>query len=157
MRWMTVAVLALGLTFTATCDDDDDNGGETGTTMVPGAPVIIQTSAMAFNPAETTITAGTTVRWLNADGTPHTVTSGSGSNSPDVAQMFDMQLDSGQVFDFVFQTPGTYPYFCRFHEAMGMRGTITVIGTNGGTGGTGGGGGGGGTGGSDGSGGSPGY
>jgi plastocyanin len=100
--------------------------------------VTIRAAAQAFDPMTTTIAAGTTVQWVNGDGVPHTVTSGTGSASADAGKMFDEPLGSGQAFSFVFSTPGTYPYFCRPHEAANMRGTITV--TGGGTGGTGGGG-----------------
>jgi plastocyanin len=54
------------------------------------------------------------------------VTSGTGSNDPDVGDLFDEELAQGGSFSFVFLTPGEYDYFCRHHEAENMRGTVTV-------------------------------
>jgi len=35
-------------------------------------------------------------------------------------------LNNGQSFSFTFTQKGTFPYFCTFHSAMGMVGTVTV-------------------------------
>lgn len=146
--WMTALV-------TGTCDDGGSQSGTENTnTSTPGSPVVVQAAATSFQPADTTVTAGTTVRWVNNSGVAHTVTSGTGSSSADAGTMFDQPLANGQTFEFTFSTAGTYAYFCRPHEAMNMRGTVTVT-AGGGSGGSGGGSGGGGGG--DGSGGGGGY
>jgi plastocyanin len=55
------------------------------------------------------------------------VTSGSGSASVDnPGAMFDATITGGQTFQFTFNRAGIYQYFCRPHEFMNMRGTITV-------------------------------
>jgi plastocyanin len=123
------------------------SGGSYSTTSGPGGPVTINTVNMTFDPAPITISAGTTVHWMNSGPLAHTVTSGTGSADANAGAMFDQALGSGGSFDFTFATAGTYPYFCRPHEAMNMRGTITVTGTSTGGGGSGGGGSGGGGGG----------
>jgi len=136
---MVAVVLVVG-SMIGSCQGDSDGG--TQTTSVPDGTVTIRTAAMAFDPMTTNVTTGTTVQWVNGDGVFHTVTSGAGSASPDAGELFDGALGSGQTFTFVFRTPGTYSYFCRPHEGMNMRGTVTVTDNGGGTGGTGGGGGG---------------
>ena len=89
---------------------------------------IVATDGLSFSPATLTVPVGTTVHWRNSGGTPHTVTSGassSPSDSPGV--LFDHQLFGGEVFDFTPTTVGELPYFCRFHEAMGMKGMLNVV------------------------------
>jgi plastocyanin len=36
-------------------------------------------------------------------------------------------LYTGQTWQHTFTTPGTYLYFCRYHAAEGMLGTIAVV------------------------------
>src|SRR5690606_33159051 len=75
------------------------------------------------------IDAGDTVQWVWVTG-DHTVTSGeSSSPSDNPGDLFDADLHAGQTtFEFTFNDPGTYPYFCRHHELFGMRGVIEVRG-----------------------------
>lgn len=71
----------------------------------------------AFNPAIKTITAGTTITWINKDNTDHDVTSLTGVFiSPTMAK--------NQTFSFRFDSQGTYDYKCTFH--LGMTGKIIV-------------------------------
>ena len=89
-----------------------------------------------------TVAPGTTVTWVDTDAVEHTATSGAGSAAADAGRLFEMPLSDHGSVQFTFQPPGTYPYFCRPHESMNMRGTITVgaggAGGAGGSGGTGG-------------------
>ena len=91
----------------------------------------------AFQPASTTVAAGESVTFTNSGESPHTATADDGS--------FDTgTIDAGQSATVTFDTPGRYPYFCRFHGdpgGSGMAGVITVTGAGGGGtgGGTGGG------------------
>lgn len=72
----------------------------------------------AFNPAELTVTAGTTVTWTNNQGVPHTVTS-------DTAGVFDSGiLNQGQSFSFTFNEAGGFAYHCEVHPTM--RGVVQV-------------------------------
>jgi plastocyanin len=65
----------------------------------------------AFNPPTITVPVGTTITWTNLDSAPHTVTSDGG--------LFDSgTLNQGQTFQFTFNTPGTYSYFCSIHSFM---------------------------------------
>jgi plastocyanin len=64
-----------------------------------------------------TIAPGTTVRWKNLDGEPHTV------RSIDTSFRSD-PLDQNDSFAFRFDKPGTYRYVCSIHPQM--VGTIVV-------------------------------
>ena len=71
----------------------------------------------AFNPADLTVEAGTTITWKNTDAVAHTSTSDAG------------RWDSGSVaaggqFSVAFPTTGTFPYHCAIHP--GMVGTVVV-------------------------------
>jgi len=71
----------------------------------------------AFNPRELTVKAGSTVRWTNKDDIPHTVTS-------DSSLFSSPALDTNQTFQFTFEKPGKFPYFCKLHPMM--TGTVAV-------------------------------
>ncbi len=65
----------------------------------------------AFVPPVVTIAPGDTVTWSNDDGAPHQVgfkdaASGSGTLSP------------GKTYSRMFDTPGSYDYFCTIHNYM---------------------------------------
>lgn len=55
------------------------------------------------------------------------MTSGTGPGDPMVGTLFDTPLSSSApMFSYTFLSPGTVPFFCRPHFAMGMTGVITV-------------------------------
>ncbi|MCP1716220.1 glucose/arabinose dehydrogenase/plastocyanin [Methanocalculus alkaliphilus] len=71
----------------------------------------IRIENFAFQPQSITIEAGTTVIWTNSDPVDHTVTSTEG--------IFDSGLfGKGEEFEYTFNEPGTYPYFCIPHPQM---------------------------------------
>ena len=90
----------------------------------------------AYLPAQLTITAGTTVTWINKDSIGHTVTEGD-PNSPKqpALRAFDSSgeagsgkaalLEPGQSWSYTFTTLGTYNYYCIVHPYM--TGQITVL------------------------------
>jgi plastocyanin len=134
MKKHALAYLGMGTLLALSC------GSETNTPPPPPPPggSTIQTVGTSFEPANLTVAAGTTVTWTDTDGVAHTVTSGTGSSAADAGQLFDMSLTGHGSVTHTFDTPGTYPYFCRPHEPMGMRGTVTVTAGTGGAGGSGG-------------------
>jgi plastocyanin len=73
-----------------------------------------------FAPSAVTVTAGEAVTWRWQDG-GHNV-------QIDVpAEQFDSGYrNSGQTYQHVFSTPGTYEFYCDPHRGDGMRGTVTV-------------------------------
>jgi YVTN family beta-propeller protein len=93
-----------------------------------GAALEVQaTDGFAFQPARLTVPAGAIVRWVNKGAIPHTVTSGPSSRPADApGRLFEGVLASGASFQHTFATAGDFPYFCRYHEGMGMTGVVTV-------------------------------
>jgi LPXTG-motif cell wall-anchored protein len=70
-----------------------------------------------FAPPSITIQVGGTVTWSNDGQVAHTVTANSGS--------FDSgNLNPGQSFGHTFSQPGTFAYYCQYHQ--GMKGSVTV-------------------------------
>jgi plastocyanin len=75
----------------------------------------------SFAPMSTTVAVGTTVRWKNLDGEPHTVRSVDNGFRSDA-------MDQTDSFAFKFDKPGTYRYVCSIHPQM--VGTIVVKAAN---------------------------
>jgi plastocyanin len=107
-------------------------------TALTGSPVTFTATALAagpstaavsvvnnsFTPSSLPITAGTTVVWTwAANAQQHNVVSVGalfpGSGSP---------VDGPHTYQFGFDVPGTYNYYCQIHgtPTTGMRGTIIV-------------------------------
>jgi plastocyanin len=95
--------------------------------LPPNVVEIDATDALSFAPAQVTVPAGTTVRWVNRGSFGHTVTSGASSRATDSpGAAFDAEIAGGELFEHTFTAIGVQPFFCRFHEAMGMAGVVTV-------------------------------
>ena len=89
----------------------------TKATAEKAAPNQVVIENFSFAPATLTVTAGTTVTWINRDDVPHTAT--------DTDKRFNSKaLDTDEQFSFKFDRPGTYNYFCALHPKM--TGQITV-------------------------------
>ena len=96
--------------------------GTTGNVCSGTCSVVLRN--LAYEPQTYTITTGTTVLWLNIDTVTHTVTAGTPGNiTPNSFR--SSQLGTNQTYNYTFNTPGTYPYFCEIHGAQ-MTGTIIV-------------------------------
>jgi len=87
--------------------------------------VIVQ-DGITFVPSTVIVVEGDVVRWEQTAAS-HTVTNGTGSGDPNAGTLFDAPLDPATpVFEYTFNTVGTYPFFCRPHEFFGMQGTVIV-------------------------------
>lgn len=74
--------------------------------------------------SDLTITAGSSVTFVNQDAVPHTVTNGK-DGTPEANPLFDESLDAGATGEaIVFDTPGTFTVTCKIHRTMNL--TITV-------------------------------
>jgi plastocyanin len=72
-----------------------------------------------FTAKSITINQGDTVTWTNNGSIPHTSTSDSG--------VWDSgSMNPGTSFSFTFNSAGSFPYHCSFHQNLGMVGTVTV-------------------------------
>lgn len=67
--------------------------------------------AATFEPATISLRPGTTVIWKNTDASAHTVTSRTG--------VFDSGvMGPEEEFQFTFESPGTFEYYCKIHPVM---------------------------------------
>lgn len=116
-RGMVAAAFGMFALTLAACSEHQD-------TMEPadsGNVVEIQLRDFEFSQPELHIAAGTTVRWRNTTSNYHTVT-------PDGHSAWTQWQTTrpDETFTVSFDTPGTYPYYCMPHRALGMTGTIIV-------------------------------
>ncbi len=74
-------------------------------------PNTITVDNFSFNAPVLTVSAGTTVTWVNQDDVPHKIVSTDKKFSSPV-------LDTGGRFSHTFTAPGTYEYFCSIHPTM---------------------------------------
>jgi plastocyanin len=93
----------------------------TATTVAAADATTISIREFMFAPTSMTVAVGTTVKWQNLDGEPHTVRSVDTSFSSN-------PLDQNDSFAFKFDKPGTYKYVCSIHPQM--VGTIVVKAAN---------------------------
>jgi plastocyanin len=128
--------------------------GEEGESQLEGGPNVVEDvpddadhvidmNAVAFEPAELTVSQGDTVAWTHAAGEAHSVSAyqddipedaeywaSGGFESEDAARTGwengQGAVQSGQSYIHTFETTGTHEYFCIPHEAAGMVGSVTV-------------------------------
>ncbi len=93
-----------------------------------------------FTPETLEIGAGDTVRWVNDTDEAHTVTaddslpedaayfSSGGARSEREANedLTEELIDPGESFEWTFDEPGTYRYYCIPHKTEGMIGIVSV-------------------------------
>ena len=87
-----------------------------------------------FVPEVVNIAAGDTVKWTNPAFVTHSVTfDPSMAAAKDnvalpagVAPFDSGNLEEDQSYSHTFTVKGTYKYVCKYHEAMGMVGTVIV-------------------------------
>ncbi len=119
IRNLAVGVLAAAAVLISGCGRNGysnptavSTGGSTGT---PPNTVVI--SNYAFGPADLTVTAGTTVTWVNRDGVAHTATSDNGAWDTGT-------IPAGGSKSLMLSTAGTFGYHCSVHPSMVA--TLTV-------------------------------
>ncbi len=90
-----------------------DMGGTGGTDETATVEIV----NFDFDPVELTVSAGTEVTFTNLDAFSHTVTAGTG-DAPMPDDFDSGRLPEGTSFQFAFDEPGTYVYYCELHPAM---------------------------------------
>ena len=122
----TVFLSLLALAFVA-CSGSDDAG-------------VTMTDGQRFDPEEYTVQVGEPVVWTNESSESHTVTayeddlpdgadyfaSGATSETDARDDVAAQLIGAGERFEWTFDEPGTYTYFCIPHEDQGMVATIVV-------------------------------
>jgi plastocyanin len=71
----------------------------------------VKIADFTFGPQATTVAAGTTVVWTNADDDAHSVVSDAGAFK-------SKALDTDDKFSFTFAKAGEYSYHCGLHPRM---------------------------------------
>ena len=101
--------------------------GETGSGTTAGGPTIniLEGSSIQgspdYDPEELTASAGAEVTVVNQDTLPHSVTSGTGPQDPESAQLFDTSLINGgesATLSLAQVAAGQYDYYCMVHPYM---------------------------------------
>jgi plastocyanin len=72
---------------------------------------VVMIDNFTFAPKELTVTAGTTVKWINRDDIPHTVVEKKLS-------FRSKALDTDGTYSYTFASAGTFDYFCGLHPHM---------------------------------------
>ena len=102
-------------------------GGGAGGATTAGGPTIniLEGSSVQgspdYDPEELTASAGSEVTVVNQDTVLHTVTSGTGPQDPESAQLFDTSLINGgesATLSLAQVNPGQYDYYCIVHPYM---------------------------------------
>lgn len=109
-------------------------GGEAYAPPASSAAAVVDLDFSSFGPETVTIQVGQTVEWKNTSFISHTVTGdpklakeAKSAMLPAGAAAFDSgRIPSGGAYTHTFTVPGTYRYFCQYHEAHGMVGTVIV-------------------------------
>lgn len=89
--------------------------------IVSGATFLTDT---AYYPNPVEVNVDQTVVWTNEDFSFHTVTSGDVGDTNSV-RLFDSGLagpgalsSTGKTYEYTFEYPGEYPYYCILHPGM---------------------------------------
>ncbi|HEU5456828.1 MAG TPA: plastocyanin/azurin family copper-binding protein [Nocardioides sp.] len=86
--------------------------------------ITVTIAGNSFGP-DLTITAGSSVTFVNNDSVGHTVTHGT-DGTPEANAAFDVAVADGETTEAIaFDTPGTYNVTCKIHPNMNM--VITVV------------------------------
>jgi halocyanin-like protein len=102
----------------------DNYDGEVDRTDTSTVTVAVGGSddGLAFEPAAIRVTPGTTVVWeWTGRGGRHNVV------AADETFKSEFHDEGGTTFEYDFDTPGVYQYYCEPHEELGMKGGVRVV------------------------------
>ncbi len=96
--------------------------------------VVEMNDRLRYEPDALTVKRGDTVTFVTTGSAPHNVVTDATlakdpahAAVPEGAEVFTSPMaQSGESWQYTFETPGTYTYFCQPHEVLGMVATITV-------------------------------
>jgi plastocyanin len=111
---MSIGLAACGGYSASTVAPTPAPAGSTSVTIPMGASTL---TTNGFGPNPLTVSAGTTISWLNDDNTAHT-------SAADGRQWDSGTIAPGGRFNFAFASPGRFTYHCQIHP--NMVGTIVV-------------------------------
>lgn len=83
------------------------------TVMIPNGNFDISSTGF-YIPLNLEVRTGTTVKWTNDDSVPHTIQSQ--NELGEIIGLFNSApLQTGESFEYTFEEPGVYNYFCSLH------------------------------------------
>lgn len=90
--------------------------------LLSAVPAVAATATISmveneFKPATKTVAVGDTVTWRNDGTSAHEVTASAFKSG---------NVDPGKSYSWKAAKAGTYSYVCRYHESLGMKGTLVV-------------------------------
>lgn len=88
-----------------------------GAAATSGAAGTVTVKTFQFKPSPLTVKAGSPVTWLNEDDITHEPTSGEPGKTTDAFAAVSLD-GKGATGSATIAKPGTYQYFCSFHESM---------------------------------------
>jgi plastocyanin len=100
-------------------DDRGTGGSGSGSGSGEAKAATVKIVDFSFDPPKVTVKVGAEVTWTNADTAKHSVV---GDDDPKLPGTED--LGQGDDDHVTFDEPGTYTYYCGFHEYM--TGTVVV-------------------------------
>lgn len=107
------------------------SGPEAEVASDAGSAAEVEIRLIKFRPETITVPAETQITWTQDDAGFHTVTSGTvariagGVTTEPDGEFSSGEIPTGSTYQFTFDEPGTYPYFCEVHPAT-MTGEVTV-------------------------------
>lgn len=87
--------------------------------------VTVRVADFSFEPVRATVSAGTTVTWVNDDGVSHDVTATAYDDAA-ADWEFAERLSGGASTEYTFEDPGVYQYLCTIHGRRSMCGAVLV-------------------------------
>lgn len=124
-------------------DGGDSSGGSDDGEEWVQTDTVDMTDELTFEPYRIEVEAGTTVVWENVGSVGHTITAYEDEIPGDAEYFasggFDTQdaavegypdegnVEGGASWEYTFETPGEYKYYCIPHEMNGMDGYVKVI------------------------------
>lgn len=130
-RWAVGVALVTGLAFgSAACGDDGETGGGGGdeledVVVIEGPEAEVNVLDNTFNEQNIQVAPGTKVVWTNNGHQNHDVIA-TGENTDWGTETGALGPD--EVYEYTFEEPGTYRYYCSIHGTAeaGMIGAVVV-------------------------------
>ena len=123
---MIAVTIIVSISLSLSSDDSSSEPAAEETSSVEIQPDVIMPTKVSrpgceeidkcYIPSKITVEKGYSVTWINEDSAFHSVTSGLYDEPTD---LFDSgYMDPYQSFSYVFDTSGTYDYYCTLHPWM---------------------------------------
>ena len=117
--WWLVIVLGIGTYYVWYVAPASNRAPQSAAATMQSQKTLVRITNFQFQPKELSIAAGATVEWIDETGR-HSVEADDGSFKSEV-------LTAGGRFEYRFDRPGVYSYYCGFHGDKGGKNMAGVI------------------------------